>query len=195
MPRASRRRGIISRWWPAAQPPRSTRFALAFALGFPFYGVLFFVPTVIMLYRRKRQLQGLTFHLSGPEVPVAILDAVRDAESRFYRDLGFFRRCVEDVQDVLSFVAPELVCRLNASVGPYRIKAESVTRLIDEATGRSYLTIETAPGQTLSALLAYFSMQPVIKPVAGRAPAATPERGAPDPGDAALVADRGRRDA
>jgi len=158
----SKRNGIKPRWWPVAQPPRSTRFALVFALALPFYGVLFFIPTVVFLYRRKRQLQGLTFHLSGPEVPVVILDAVRDAESRFYRDLGFFRRRVEDLQDVLSFVAPELVYRLNASVGPYRIKARSVDGLIDEAIARGYLTVEVALGQTLSALLPYFSMQPVI---------------------------------
>lgn len=159
---AGKRNGIKPRWWPVAQPPRSARFALVFALALPFYGVLFFIPTVVFLYCRKRQLQGLTFHLSGPEVPVVILDAVRDAESRFYRDLGFFRRRVEDVQDVLSFVTPELIYRLNVSVGPYRIKVRSVEGLIDEATARGYLTLETAPGQTLSALLPYFSMQPVI---------------------------------
>ncbi len=106
-------------------------------------------------------MQGITFHLSGPEVPVVILDAVRDAESRFYRDLGFFRRCIEDLQDVLSFMAPELVYRLNASVGPYRIKAHSVARLIDAAIPQGYLTVEAPPGQTLDALLAYFSIQPV----------------------------------
>lgn len=117
---------------------------------------------LVFLYRRKHQLQGLTFHLSGPEVPVAILDAVRDAEAHFYRDLGFFRRRIEDVQDVLSFVAPELIYRLNVSVGPYRIKVRSVEGLIDEATGRGYLTLEAAPGQTLAELLPYFSMQPVI---------------------------------
>lgn len=162
IPRMDRRTASRHRWWSGAQRPRGTRFALAFALGFPFYGVVFFLPTVIFLYRRKRQLQGLTFHLSGPEVPVVILDAVRDAEARFYHDLGFFRRRVEDVQDVLSFVAPELIYRLNVSVGPYRIKVRSVEELIDEATARGYLTLETAQGQTLPALLPYFSMQPVI---------------------------------
>jgi len=134
----------------------------ATSLAFPLYGALFLALTVVFIYRRKRQLQGITFHLSGPEVPVVILDTVRDAESRFYRELGFCRRCVEDLQDVLSFVAPELVYRLNLSVGPYRIKARSVADLIDEALPTGYLTFEAPPGQTLDALLAYFSMQPVI---------------------------------
>ena len=62
----------------------------------------------------------------------------------------------------LSFVAPELVYRLNVSVGPYRIKARSVAELIDEAIPEGYLTFEAPPGQSVDTLLAYFSMQPVI---------------------------------
>lgn len=150
------------RWSPRAAPRPRLPVALIVVLAFPLYGALFLALTVVFIYRRKRQLQGITFHLSGPEMPVVILDAVRDAESRFYRELGFCRRCVGDLQDVLSFVAPELVYRLNLSVGPYRIKARSVADLIDEALPTGYLTFEAPPGQTLDALLTYFSMQPVI---------------------------------
>ncbi len=147
-------------------PPRDNRLVRPavspVALALPGYGLVFFLGLLLFFYRRKRQLQRLTFHLRGPDVPAAILDAVRDAEAQFYRELGPLRRFVEDVQDALSFLSPGLVQALNLSVGPYRIKPQSIAGLLEGAVARGYLTVEDAAAGTDQALLTYLSMQPVI---------------------------------
>lgn len=142
--------------------PATLPVALVLLLALPGYGLVFLLLLLLFVYRRKRQLQRLTFHLRGPDVPAAILDAVRDAEAQFYRDLGPLRRFVEDVQDVFSFLVPGLIQALNLSVGPYRIRPQSVAGLLDEAVALGYLTVEDAEAGADHALLAYLSMQPVI---------------------------------
>jgi hypothetical protein len=118
--------------------------------------------TLFLIHRRVRQLRRMVFHLRGPEVPIAVLDAVREAEQHFYRNLGLLRRFAEDLQDVLCFISPGLIYALNVSVGPYRIKAQSVAGLIDYAIERDYLIMAVPPRRKDAALLAYFSMQPFI---------------------------------
>lgn len=142
--------------------PSALPVVLVLLLALPGYGVVFFLGLLLFVYRRKRQLGRLSFHLRGPEVPVVILDAVRDAEGQFYRGLGPVRRFVEDVQDVVSFLSPGLIHALNLSVGPYRIKPQSVAGLLDGAITRGYLAIDDVAVVTDPALLAYLSMQPVL---------------------------------
>jgi hypothetical protein len=142
--------------------PSARPVALVLLLALPGYGLIFFLGLILFVYRRKRQLGRLSFHLRGPEVPVVILDAVRDAEGQFYLGLGPVRRIVEDVQDVISFLSPGLIYALNLSVGPYRIKPQSVAGLLDGAIARGYLAIDDVAAVTDPALLSYLSMQPVI---------------------------------
>lgn len=117
---------------------------------------------LMLLYRRVHHLREIVFHLRGPDVPIAVLDAVREAESYFYHHLSLPRRLAEDLQDIACFVWPGLIYRLDASVGPYRIKAHSVVGLLGYAVERGYLAPVRPQDSRHAKLVPYFAMQPVM---------------------------------
>ena len=60
--------------------------ALIVALAFPFYGVLFLALTIVLIYRRKRQLQGITFEGGGGDFHRRDAETQRAAERNEKKD-------------------------------------------------------------------------------------------------------------
>jgi len=117
---------------------------------------------VVVIVRRFRTLSSIDFKLAPPPIPHIILVAIKTAEMEFYATQPFWRRAVEELQDVLSFLWPGLVYTLNFSVGRYRIKPGTIDDLIPWAIKEGYLVMHSEPNSQARALIAYFSHQPAL---------------------------------
>ena len=127
---------------------------MTFALGAVIAGVF--------LHLRVQSLASVDFRISYPDVPVEVTEAVKAAEAGYYDQQSFARRVSEEAEDMLALVWPSAVTRLNLSVGPYRIKAETMRDLLPWAIDEGFLTVVDAdPEQALSSI-AYFSEQPAL---------------------------------
>jgi len=115
-----------------------------------------------LLFRRRARLQELDFHLTSPEVPVPVLNIVKQAEIRYFQELPLFRRGVEASQDVLALFWPQLAFALNVSVGAYRIKPQTIRALIHFAIQEKYLQMRIPEDYCFDSFLSYFSMQPAL---------------------------------
>jgi len=110
--------------------------------------------------RRVRMLEALDFVITGPVVPRNVLDATKAAERAAYWEMSVLRRFVEDCQDAAGLLWPQMVYRLNFSMGAYRIKSGTVHALIDYAIDNGYLVIHSDRGRHLNRALPYLAIQP-----------------------------------
>ena len=132
-------------------------------LGLILFGaVLGAVAMLAQMESRADWLASLDFTLTAPEVPVEILTAIHEAETRSYAEEPPLRRLAEEVQDILVFAAPGLAYDLNYSVGRYRIRASTIETILPWARERGYLTTPDVPLDDLAEAMAYFAEQPVL---------------------------------
>lgn len=127
-----------------------------FVLGILFGGV----GVVLVVADRIKEFSQFDFTISAPPVPGDVLMAVRQAEQDFYASQGTVRRVVESAQDVAAFVYPPLVYRLNFSVGPYRLKGQTVAEIVPWALENGHLDLLQAPKDDFHWLYVYFAEQP-----------------------------------
>ena len=113
-----------------------------------------------VMKERAHWLASLEFELNPPPVPASILAKVREAESRSYQSRPLIRRLVEEAQDVVVFVSPEMAYKLNFSVGRYRIKAKTIEDILPWAIERPFVVLEKSSPADFAHALAYFSEQP-----------------------------------
>ena len=131
-------------------------------LGAVFTFVFGAVTAGIFLHLRVQALASVDFRISYPSVPVEVTEAIKAAEARYYSQEGISRRLCEEAEDMLALVWPGGVTALNLSVGPYRIKADTIQSLLPWAIEEGFLTlIDAEPERALSAI-AYFSEQPAL---------------------------------
>ena len=124
--------------------------------------VIAFLAVMIFIYRRFRTLSSLEFVLTPPDMPRFIIVAIKEAELGYYRRQPFWRRWVEAQQDIVTFLSPRLVYRLNFSVGRYRIKPKTIEAIAPWAIEEGYLELPAGASDRLRAFIAYFSHQPSI---------------------------------
>lgn len=110
--------------------------------------------------RRSQLIGTMDFRTHGPVVPANVLRAVRGAEVRAYGDMGSARRFAEDVQDSLALLWPGLAFSYDFSLGPYRIKASTVTETLDFAIDEGYLELNSERSSRYNELLPFFVLQP-----------------------------------
>ena len=134
----------------------SVEFGVALAV------VVLVVGHFVATFRRERLIGRLDLRLRGPVVPVNVLEAVRGAEVRWYSGLPLWRRLVKDGQDVIASVVPRAAFWMNSSIGPYRIKAQTIHGLIAFAVDRRYLRVGTDPHARFNKLLPFFALQPTL---------------------------------
>lgn len=120
------------------------------------------VGVIVFLYRRFRILSSIDLKLYPPAIPRIVLLAIEAAEAEHYRSQPLWRRAVEILQDMLTFLSPGLVYKLNFSVGRYRIKPKTIDGLIQWSIRSNFLRIHRTDDRRLRALIAYFSHQPAI---------------------------------
>ena len=143
--------------------PRPTRRVIAWILVGVVIGLS--AAGVFALWEAHRSAQLLAtidFRTHGPEVPDNVLDSVRGAEERAYADMGIPRRLAEDVQDALALLSPRLAFARDYSLGPYRIKASTVSETLDYALDKGYLTVRRQPSGEYRDVLPQFALQPSI---------------------------------
>ena len=118
--------------------------------------------SAVFLQRRAHWLMQYQFEIISPPVPALVLKAVRDAEARFYSDAGVLSAAKEHVQDALVFASPGLVYRLNFSVGRYRVKAQTIEKILPWAIQNGYLKLEGDTHHLARSAIAYFAEQPAM---------------------------------
>ena len=131
-------------------------------VGFCFGVVCVVALLLFTTHRRVRMLDSLDFSITGPDVPRNVIDAVRQAEAVFYDDLTGWRRVVEDTQDALGLIWPQLVYRFDFSVGAFRIKAHTIHGLLEYGIEHGYLEIRSARERRLNKALPYLALQPLL---------------------------------
>jgi hypothetical protein len=124
--------------------------------------VIALIGVFALLFRIRARLQELDFHLTSPEVPVPLLNTVKQAEMRYFQELPLFRRGIEASQDVVALFWPQLAFALNISVGAYRIKPQTIHTLIQFAIEEKYLQMRIPEDYRFDSFLSYFSMQPAL---------------------------------
>ena len=124
--------------------------------------VIALIGVFALLFRRRARLQELDFHLASPEVPVPVLNTVKQAEMRYFQELPLFRRGVEASQDVAALFWPQLAFTLNVSVGAYRIKPQTIRTLIHFAIQEKYLQMRIPEDYRFDSFPSCFSMQPAL---------------------------------
>lgn len=115
-----------------------------------------------MLQERANWLAGYAFQLVPPPVPASVLAAIREAEEQYYAGAPLWRRAAEDAQDILAFASPWLTYEADFSLGPYRIKARTIEKILPWAAERGYLQIAAGEQEIARYAIAYFSEQPAI---------------------------------
>ncbi len=116
----------------------------------------------VVLYRRFRTLSSIDFKLNPPDIPRIILLSIKTAEAEFYGSQPYWRRAVKALQDMLTFLWPGLVYKMNSSVGRYRIKPHTIDDLIPWAIKSGFLTMHSEHDDQSKTFIAYFSHQPAI---------------------------------
>lgn len=117
---------------------------------------------VIATFRRERLIGQLDLRVRGPVVPENVLAAVRAAEVRWYAGLPLWRRSVKDLQDVIASVVPRAAFWMDSSIGPYRIKAQTIHGLMPYAVEHGYLKIGAKRHHRFNRLLPFFALQPML---------------------------------
>lgn len=135
---------------------------LGIGLGAMFGLIAAIVVVVLFLYRRFLVLSSMDFRLNPPAIPRIVIVSIETAETEHYRSQPFWRRTIEALQDILTFVSPSLVYKLNFSVGKYRIKPKTIDGLTQWAIKSNYLRMHSEDDKRWKALIAYFSHQPAI---------------------------------
>jgi hypothetical protein len=116
----------------------------------------------LLASRKAAWLSHYRFELVQPPVPATVLDQIRSAEAGYYASAPAWRRALEEAQDALAIMAPNLVYRLNLSVGPYRMKARTVEEMLSWAIASGYLRLRGETRTASRAAIAYFAEQPVL---------------------------------
>ena len=109
---------------------------------------------------RIQSLSQIDFEIRPPPVPLEVIETVRQAERRYYATQSNARQAIELAQDVLAFLHPPLVYRLNLSVGPYRLKGRTLDEMIPWAQQQGYLAVTEAPLAYFHWLYVYLAEQP-----------------------------------
>lgn len=135
---------------------------LDIGLGVAFGLMTALLAVILFLYRRFRLLSSMNFKLNPPAIPRIVLVAIEAAESEYYRSQPIWRRTIELVQDLLTFLSPGIVYKLNFSVGKYRIKPKTIDALIQWSIRNGFLRIHSEDDRRLRAFIAYFSHHPAI---------------------------------
>lgn len=117
---------------------------------------------LVVLKERAHWLAALEFEIAPPPVPFSVLHKIQSAERESYANRPLLRRTLEEVQDVLVFASPRLAYRANFSVGRYRIKAQTIEKLLPWAIEQKYLVLDDILLGDFTHALAYFSEQPVL---------------------------------
>ncbi len=133
--------------------------------GIPILLIVFLLGLVlatVFLHYRAKSLAEIDFRISYPTVPVAVTNAVREAEASYYESRGWLRKSAEEAEDILTFFWPPLVTALDLSVGPYRIKASTLEELLPWAVSEGYLTIVDVEHRKALQSISYFSEQPAL---------------------------------
>ncbi|MFZ9388877.1 MAG: hypothetical protein ACO25B_13465, partial [Chitinophagaceae bacterium] len=133
-----------------------------FSLGMFFTFLVLASLLTYILVTRVRQLTRLDYDLVMPPVPMTIQIQIQNAEKAYYSHTSWFRKLVENVQDILSLLFPGWVFRLNFSIGKMRMKPQTIRNLIPWAIDRKFLKIHLQGLSHPSHLLAYFAMQPFV---------------------------------
>ncbi len=103
-----------------------------------------FAATAIVVHR-VQSLSEIDFETVPPPVPFEVIETVRGAETIYYSNQSQARRFVELMQDVMAFLHPPLVYQMNFSVGPFRLKGQTLEQTIPWARDKGYLIISEAP--------------------------------------------------
>ena len=77
--------------------------------------------------------------LTRPDVPANVVDSVRAAEDNFYQQLSGPRRLAEDAQEVVSRMSPTAAYHFDFSIGPHRVKPQTIHGLLPYAESKGYL--------------------------------------------------------
>lgn len=112
------------------------------------------------LVTRIQSLAEVDFEILAPEVPFEVIETVRLAETSFYASQSAPRQFIELTQDVVSFLHPPLVYRMNFSVGPFRLKGQTLNETIPWAIEQGYLVIGRTPVSDFHWLYVYLAEQP-----------------------------------
>ena len=120
------------------------------------------LSSLVFLQQRASWLSQYEFELAPPPVPLSILRKVREAEKRSYAEVALWRRAVEEAQDILAFASPGLAYRMNFSLGNYRVKSQTIRKILPWAVRNGYLKLEGKPDHRARHALAYFSEQPAL---------------------------------
>jgi len=120
------------------------------------------VIVVYVIYRRFRALSSIDFKLNPPDIPRVILVSIKTAEAEYYETQPRWRRAVEALQDIVTFLSPGFVYKMNFSVGRYRIKPHTIDNLTAWAINRGFLEMHTEHDSVSKSFIAYFSHQPAI---------------------------------
>ncbi len=109
---------------------------------------------------RVQSLSEIDFETVPPPVPFEVIEKVRGAETSYYSNQSQARRFVELLQDVMAFLHPPLVYQMNFSVGPFRLKGQTLEQTIPWARDQGYLIISEAPLSDFHWLYVYLAEQP-----------------------------------
>lgn len=118
-----------------------------------------FAATAFVAHR-VQSLSEVDFELIPPPVPTEVIEQVRNAEANFYKNQSQVRRLTEVIQDVLAFLHPPLVYQMNFSVGPFRLKGQTLETTIPWAYDKGYLVVIQAPLSDFHWLYVYLAEQP-----------------------------------
>ncbi|MEM6496495.1 MAG: hypothetical protein AAF709_07205 [Pseudomonadota bacterium] len=109
---------------------------------------------------RVQSLSEIDFETIPPPVPFEVIEKVRGAEMDYYSNQSHARQFVELMQDVMAFLHPPLVYQMNFSVGPFRLKGQTLEKTIPWARDNGYLIIKEAPVSDFHWLYVYLAEQP-----------------------------------
>ena len=109
---------------------------------------------------RVQSLSEIDFETVPAPVPIEVIEKVRSAELTYYSAQPQTRRLVELIQDVMAFLHPPLVYQMNFSVGPFRLKGQTLKQTIPWAREEGYLIIAEAPLSDFHWLYVYLAEQP-----------------------------------
>lgn len=118
------------------------------------------VAATAFVVHRVHALSEIDFDTIPPPVPFEVIETVRRAETTYYSNQSHARRFTELMQDVTAFLHPPLVYQLDFSVGPFRLKGQTLERTIPWAHDEGYLVIEDAPVSDFRWLYVYLAEQP-----------------------------------
>ncbi|MEM8836774.1 MAG: hypothetical protein AAGE89_01680 [Pseudomonadota bacterium] len=109
---------------------------------------------------RIQSLSAVDFEVIPPPVPFTVLETVRGAEADHYAAQPKSRQLVEHAQDMLALLYPPLVYQMDFSVGPFRLKGQTLATTIPWARENGYLVLREVPATDFHWLYVYLAEQP-----------------------------------